>query len=555
MADKDIDLKQLRSTLFSLLKPERSFFGVVVAYNIATGLMTLAVPIAVQTLINTVVNMASPRSVVILAIVLFCTLALSAFFAALRTEVMEYYERRVYARLVAELSLRTILAPRSFFEGRRNTSTAHRYFDIITLQKNVPALVVDGNALILQMFVGFTLVAFYHPFLLAFNLFVLLLVWVIWRIWSGPAKRSAVRLSEAKYYTANWLSNLAAAHEYTKSASQFDYASQKTEAYVAQYTALHEKHFSFTFKQVVLFYALYALASSALLGLGGWLVIAGQLSIGQLVAAELIMSAVFLGLSRFPYYLKLYYELYGTADKLGSVLSIPQESLEQTSKPAPVNGAIYFNNVIVENRDEMCTLDFSIDSKEKVFVTTQNNWTQSSMIRLLKRYLEPKRGWIKLGGYDLNDLDSYELRQAVFVLDRSLIIECSITEYLKMSASNITKEAINNVIEQVGLYERICSLPDGFNTQLSAVGAPLGPMEFIQLKLASALLGSPKVLIINQHFDTIPQQRRQALMDIIANMNTTVLYFTNAADTAVFSRVIDIMVQPNANALPTRLRH
>ena len=64
-----------------------------------------------------------------------------------------------------------------------------------------------------------------------------------------------------------------------------------------------------------MFLLMYAVASAALLGIGGVLVVQGELSIGQLVAAELVMSAVFFGLSRFTQYLKLYYELYGAAEK------------------------------------------------------------------------------------------------------------------------------------------------------------------------------------------------------------------------------------------------
>lgn len=77
--------------------------------------MTLAVPIAVQTLINSIANIGSVRSVVILAIVLFLTLFVSGIFSALRMRIMEYYERKVYARLTAMISLKTIMAEHRFF--------------------------------------------------------------------------------------------------------------------------------------------------------------------------------------------------------------------------------------------------------------------------------------------------------------------------------------------------------------------------------------------------------------------------------------------------------
>ena len=117
---KPIDLRKTRKTLFSLLKPEAGFFWVAIAYGVAISLMTLAVPIAVQTLINSIANIGSTRAVIILAVILFLTLFISGVFSALRMRVMEFYERKVYARLTADLGLKTILAPHSFFEGRQN---------------------------------------------------------------------------------------------------------------------------------------------------------------------------------------------------------------------------------------------------------------------------------------------------------------------------------------------------------------------------------------------------------------------------------------------------
>ncbi|MEC8376742.1 MAG: ABC transporter ATP-binding protein, partial [Pseudomonadota bacterium] len=117
---KAINLRETRKTLFSLLKPESGFFWVAIAYGVAISLMTLAVPIAVQTLINSIANIGSTRAVVILAVVLFLTLFISGIFSALRMRVMEFYERKVYARLTSQLGLKTIMAPHSFFEGRQN---------------------------------------------------------------------------------------------------------------------------------------------------------------------------------------------------------------------------------------------------------------------------------------------------------------------------------------------------------------------------------------------------------------------------------------------------
>jgi len=537
---KAIDLRATRKTLFKLLKPESDFFWVAIAYGVAISLMTLAVPIAVQTLINSIANIGSTRAVIILATVLFLTLFISGVFSALRMRIMEFYERKVYARLTAALSLRTIMAPHSYFEGRQNTNVTQRYFDIMTLQKNIPSLMVDGFALVLQMLVGFTLVSFYHPALFVFNLVLILVMYAIWKIWGAGAKRTAIELSQAKYESAKWLNDIAAAHEFFKSADHVEYAGRNTNSYINNYIHNHKNHFHYTFSQVVMFLLLYALASASLLGIGGVLVVQGQLSIGQLVAAELIMSAVFFGLSRFTQYLKLYYELYGAADKIGSALIIPQEDVNEDANRVPRSSQLVFNNLVLEHGTDSCFIDTTLKAGGKYFITTDKSWVQKQLTALMKRYDKPSKGEILLGDLSLFDYDTYELRQAITILDRSLIVECTIEEYLRLASPSVSISEMRQVLAAVELLPVVDALPHGLSEHISVLGAPLQPLEFLLLKLAGVLIAQPKVLIINQHFDAIPKALRLRLLAHLDNLKCTVLYFTNTPESGMFTGAIHL---------------
>ena len=535
---KVINLHATRKTLFAILKPESGFFWVAIAYGVAISLMTLAVPIAVQTLINSIANIGSVRSVVILAIVLFLTLFVSGIFSALRMRIMEYYERKVYARLTAIISLKTIMAEHRFFEGRQNTNITQRYFDIMTLQKNVPSLMVDGFALVLQMLVGFTLVSFYHPMLFAFNLVLILVMYAIWKIWGTGAKRSAIELSHAKYDSAKWLNDIAAAHEFFKSADHVEYAGRSTDNFINNYITKHKNHFHYTFAQVAMFLLLYAFASAALLGIGGVLVVQGQLSIGQLVAAELIMSAVFFGLSRFTQYLKLYYELYGAAEKIGSALVIPQEVVNEKADRVPNSSQLIFNKLHLTHGSDTCLIDLQIEAGGKYFITTNKSWVQKQLIGLMKRYEKPQKGELLLGDLSLYDFDTYELRQAINTLDRSLIVECSIEEYLRLANPRASFAEIRAALAAVELDTVIDALPNGVDSKVSVLGAPLQPLEFLLLKLAAVIIEEPKVLIINQHFDAIPLALRLRLLNRLSELSCTVLYFTNTPEAHCLDGVI-----------------
>ncbi|MFT2089919.1 ABC transporter transmembrane domain-containing protein [Paraglaciecola sp. 2405UD69-4] len=537
---KTIDLRATKKTLFKLIKPEAGFFWVAIAYGVAISLMTLAVPIAVQTLINSIANIGSTRAVVILATVLFLTLFISGIFSALRMRIMEFYERKVYARLTAALSLRTIMAPHSFFEGRQNTNVTQRYFDIMTLQKNIPSLMVDGFALVLQMLVGFTLVSLYHPALFAFNLVLILIMYAIWKIWGAGAKRTAIELSQSKYESAKWLNDIAAAHEFFKSADHLEYAGRSTDGYISDYIHNHKRHFHYTFSQVVMFLLLYALASASLLGIGGVLVVQGQLSIGQLVAAELIMSAVFFGLSRFTQYLKLYYELYGAADKIGSALFIPQEDVNENANRVPRSSQLVFNNLVLLHGDDSCFIDTTLIAGGKYFITTEKSWVQKQLTALMKRYDKANKGEILLGDLSLFDYDTYELRQAITILDRSLIVECTIEEYLRLASPSVSISEMRNALAAVEVLSVIDTLPNGLSEKISVLGAPLQPLEFLLLKLAGILIAEPKVLIINQHFDAIPKALRLRLLAKLNSLHCTVLYFTNTPEQGMFSGTIHL---------------
>ena len=547
MGNSTTDLKRARRLLSELVQPEQGFIRVAVIYGIIISLLTLSVPVAVQILINTVANIASSRAIFMLALVLLVMLLLSGFLTAMRTRVMELYERHLYARLTSKLSLNMILAPHSVFAGRRNFTLAQRYFDIMTLQKNIPALVIDGFALVLQLVVGFTLVSFYHPMLFAFNLIIMATIYGIWLLFSRGAKHTAVKLSHAKYETAKWLSSLTAAHEFFQSGRQLDFAGSTSESRIADYIHAHRSHFRYTFSQVLCFLSLYAFASASLLGLGGWLVIQGELSIGQLVAAELIMFAVFFGLTQFTNYLKMYYELFGAADKLGQILELPRENLEKDALTAPSDGSLHCQGLEYSRQQHRVSLSFTLEAGAKAFVTCDRTWVQRDLTRMLKLQARPERGWLRIGNRELGEYDIYGLRHDVFFVDRSLIIECTIREYLLMAAPQATAGMATAILDQLGISEQIQQLPDQLETRLSTLGAPLMPADFLLLKLTAAILAQPKIIVLNQDIDNLPDELRDKVIKTLEQQDFSVLYFTNHPNAGRFDGVLQLNAEAPGN--------
>ncbi|WP_394654165.1 ABC transporter transmembrane domain-containing protein, partial [uncultured Sphingomonas sp.] len=299
-----------------VLAPDAAFVRLAVVYGIAISLLSLATPISVQLLINSVANTALPTPLFTLAGLLFLLLLLAGILAAFRVHLLALFEQRFFARIVAEITLRAVHAQNPFFNDSRKGDLFNRYFDLATVQKALPSLLIGGFTIMLQGAVGLIVTSFYHPFFLAFNGVLVLSLFLIWQFWASGAIRTSVAKSHTKHAAAHWLESVGGSNGFYKSSRHLAFAMDRSEAVTAAYVTAHRRHFRYTFAQTLALLLAYAIASAALLALGGWLIIQGQLSIGQLVAAELILSGVFYGIAQFGPYLESLYDLAAGLEEL-----------------------------------------------------------------------------------------------------------------------------------------------------------------------------------------------------------------------------------------------
>ena len=197
-----------------------------------------------------------------------------------------------------------------------------------------------------------------------------------------------------------------------------------------------------------------------------------------------------------------------------------------------------FNKLHLTHNGDTCVIDLKIEAGGKYFITTNKSWVQKQLIGLMKRYEKPQKGELLLGDLSLYDFDTYELRQAINTLDRSLIVECSIEEYLRLANPRASFAEIRAALAVVELDTVVDALPNGVDSKVSVLGAPLQPLEFLLLKLAAVIIEEPKVLIINQHFDAIPLSLRLRLLARLSELTCTVLYFTNTPEAHCLDGVI-----------------
>ncbi len=505
--------------LSQIIGPDAAYIRLGIVYTVAISLLALATPISVQLLINSVANTAMPAPLWALSGVLLLLLLMVAGLSALRVWIMAAFERRLFSRVVAEVTLRAVHAQDPFFADGNRGDLFNRYFDLVVVQKAVPSLIIGAFTIMLQAAIGLTITSFYHPVFLAFNAVLVSAVLLVWLLWRRGAISGAVALSHAKHNAARWLESVGGSNGFYKSLRHLDFAMDRSEAMTAGYVATHRRYFRYQFAQTVAFLLIYAFASAGLLLLGGMLILRGQLSLGQLVAAELILSGVFYGISQLGWYLDTFYDLAASSEELSLLFAIPQEPNVRGDN-GPRDGSVKLTDVALD----AARYDLALTAGEQL-VTVAEPGAERRLAMLLKRHALPDRGLIRIGGGDLGSFDMYHLRSDVTVLDRSTIVEVTIREYLRLASGEMA-EAAMQALATVGLERRLASLPQGLDTPLGSTGYPLSVGETMALKLANALLVGPKLLLLGQLYDLLPPQRLLAALRVLKARGTTVLLCT-----------------------------
>ena len=529
---------------FEILRPETSFYWLAIVYGLGISLLSLATPISVQMLINTIANTALTAPLVMLSLTLFGLLTFSGLLYAMRIHLMELFARRFYARMVAEITLISVYAQNPFFGDLKLSSLFNRYFDVVHVQTAIPILFVGGFSVLLQITVGFVLVSLYHPLFLIFTLVMLALIWIVWLVWGSRAIRTGIDLSHAKHKTANWLQTIGGSNGFFKSQRRIDYALDKSDAYTHGYITDRKRHFRQHFAQTIAFLLMYAGASATLLGLGGWLVIQNQLTLGQLVAAELVLSAAFFGVAQLGTYLTYFYDLCAAVEEISLFYDVEQEQPKGADPFEGPDHTIALRNVRGLARHEPAQFDLEIPSGAIVMAASSHHGVQRLFTNLLKMHVLPEGGYATLGGIDLKDIEAHHLRKNVHVLDRPTTVEMTIREYLALSCRETASQRMISAVETVGLGETIATFDKGLDTPLAATGFPLSSVELQQLKLANALLEQPRILVLSKLFDLLDEENlSRAINELRTQAYSTVIYFSNRRIDLGFDRFLYLEAQ------------
>ncbi|HLZ34328.1 MAG TPA: ATP-binding cassette domain-containing protein [Nitrospira sp.] len=499
-----------------LFRLERRILALIVSYSLAIGLFSLIVPLTVQELTNTFAFAIQPVTIVTLAGVMIAALLFVGAFRTLQYYAVEVLERRLFARVAIGMAQQI---PHLQFLGFKPRYANH-FMETVFMQRALSVLLVDLINVVVGGAVGMTILVFYHPYFLLYNALLLAGFNVVFLLSHGGLK-ATINMSHAKYDTLHWIQEISYNLLHFKATDSQAILMQRTDELVSKYVETRQTRFGILVRQYLGSVGWQAIAHGGLIATAAWLLSIGQLTLGQLVAAEVVVSGL---LSSFDGVIKrmghIFYFLTGLSE-LDFVFSLPKDQGSVVlSVPLPdptVHGIrVTCKDLTVQHPGVPSIFErfnLEVTPGEKIGIYASTTVAKTALARVLAGLEVPTSGVIRYNGVDLRHIDLSAINRCRgFMIDSQLtLFEGTIEDNIVLGRSYVPYSDVRWALRFAELEEDVDALPQGLKTHVRAPGKILAPTHIMRILLARAILSRPQILI----FDGIIHNMQPALRETL----------------------------------------
>lgn len=538
-----------------LLRPEFGEVRVVLLFAVVGAILYLAVPVTVDAFLSNVMFGTIMQPLLVLTTALLGCLIFLGVLQALQVYAVEVIQRRLFVRVAGDFAWRLPRLKREAVDRVHAPELVNRFLETAILQKKTASLLSYAVNTVLTTLVGMIVLGFFHPVLLGFTLVLLAGLAIIVVVFGRGGVRTAVDESYSKYEVVDWLEEMVRHETVFATRDGVDLAKLRTQEYCRTYLQHRLKHFRILFRQILGGLFLQVFAATAVLGLGGFLVLDQQLTVGQLVASELIVSGLVANVAKIGQVLEAWYDACAAADKIGHVIDLPLErsggvSLSESTQPFDLEA----HGVRYSYDDAVCVLqDFHMRVKagERVALQTTPGAGATTLFDLLYGLREPQAGHLLWAGLDLRQVDLLDLRDHIDLVRHPEIVEGSVLDNLRLTRDSLSSEAAWSALDCVELKELVLAMPNGIDTQLASGGPTLSSGEALRLTLARSIAREPSVLLLDDVLDRLERSLRGRIAKrlLAQELNWTVIVSTELDEVAALcDRIVHL---PAGEGTPT----
>lgn len=524
--------------ILNLLKLERNEITAVYFYAILNGLIQLSLPVGVQAIIGYVLGASMRASLVVLITLVVLGVLIAGILQINQMKIIEKIQQKLFVRY----SL-TFAQHLPGLDLKKNDNVylpelVNRFFDVPTLQKSLSKILLEIPTAVIQILFGLILLSFYHPAFILFGIILVSILVLILKYTGGRGLQTSLEKSKYKYKVAAWLEEMARVLKSIKLANNNDLHLRKADYEVSNYLDARNKHFQVLLFQFNVLVVFKTIITAAMLIVGTLLMVNQQLTVGQFIAAEIVILLVLNSVEKLIINLGSVYDTLTAVEKLAEITDKPLEKNGSMVLPDINQGLkielkeVGFN--YTPDRPVLSNISMDIQPNEKVCIRGKDSSGKSTLLRLMTGSYTDFTGTILIDDVPVGNYDLDSLRARIGVLlGQQDIFNGTLLENITLGAETITLSAVKECARQSGLNEYISTLKEGFDTPLDPTGRRLPRSVVQKILMARALAGQPRLLLLEEPWLNTQDKQRQNLINTLINLtNTTVIVVTNDRDYA-----------------------
>lgn len=542
------------SRILKLVSLEKKEISQIYFYAIIYGIIMLVIPVGIQALISFAQTATISTSVVLLVVFIVLSVFMSGVLQVNQMRIIEKIQQKIFVRYGFGFAQKIPQLNLSGIDDYYLPELVNRFFDTLTLQKKIAKLLLDFPLAIVQIIFGLILLSFYHPVFIAFGLILVLVVYAILYFSGKKGLITSIEESTYKYKVVSWLQEMARIIRSVKFSKSAHFTIQKADAGITGYLQSRTEHFKVLLLQYKTLIGFKVLVTAAMLSVGTYLMINQQLTVGQFIAAEIVILTIINSVEKLIVNLDSVYDVLTAVEKIEQV----------TDKENEKQGSVLFTQrneegiaVIIQNLsfgysgEEKVVNNISLEAKpgEKICIAGNDGSGKSTLLRLLTGMYEDFEGNILFNGIPLKNYNLQQLRQKVGVMiSQQDIFEGTLMENITMGLQNPDMDELMYLCKKTGLSEFLNTLKSGFDTPLNTNGRKLPATVIRKILLVRALINKPALLLLEEPWHGLEFQYQQQIKTLLLQemKNTTMFIISKDEDfSAACIKTINMKINKN----------
>jgi subfamily B ATP-binding cassette protein HlyB/CyaB len=492
--------------------------------SLVLQLFALATPLFFQVVIDKVLVHRGLTTLDVLAWGLGAVILFETALGGLRAWLFTHTTSRVDVELGAKLYRHVLSLPLAYFENRRVGDTVARVRELETVREfltsSAATLVID-----LLFTVVFLVILFFYSWVLFIVVLASLALYALVSVAITPALHRRIeerfqRGAESQAFLVESVTGVGT----LKAAAVEPQMQNRWENLLAAYVTSGFRAAQLGIWGGQAIQLVNKLAMLVILYAGARLVIGGQLTVGELVAFNMLASRVAEPVLRLAQLWQQFQEARVGVARLGDLLNAPSER-KQGSRSAlpPIEGGVAFQNVSFryhpDGPEVLRGIKLDIAPGEVLGIAGPSGSGKSTLTKLVQRLYVPERGRVLIDGVDLAMVDPAWLRRQVgVVLQENLLFNRTVRENIALSDPARPMAEVIAAAKLAGAHEFILELSEGYDTEIEERGANLSGGQRQRIAIARALITDPRILIFDEATSALDAESEAIIQQNLAEM-------------------------------------